>query len=177
MFLNFGRLGLGAGVVYTLLLMAASIGDIRSRRIPNRLVAVIAVLGLSWSIFVTPVLPGALRGVEGLLIGLACWLPFYVLGWLGAGDVKLFAAAAAWLGPLGALEGAFASAVCGAVLALIWMVLSYGGRNTATTLAMATSRPSLLASPTGTERKKTLPYGVALAVGASVAAWAPGFLL
>src|SRR5688500_9775706 len=96
-----------------------------------------AALGLTWSVLVAPVLPGAFHGMGGLLTGLVCWLFFYMVGWLGAVDVKLFAAAGAWLGHLRTLEGALIAAVFGALLALIWMVFSYGSSNAATTLALA----------------------------------------
>lgn len=172
------RFGLIAGMVYTALLLAAAVGDVRTRRIPNRLVLVIAVSGFTFSVLTAPVLPGALRGAEGLLAGFACWLPFYAIGWLGAGDVKLFAAAGSWLGPMQAFEGALIAAVSGAVLALVWMVWSYGAKNVASTLAIAAARPTTLA-PTANPvaPNRTLPYGVALAFGALVAAWMPGLLL
>lgn len=38
-------MGLLAGAVFTALLLVAAIGDLRSRRIPNRLVAILA---LAW---------------------------------------------------------------------------------------------------------------------------------
>ncbi len=178
LFMGHGATGVIAGAVYTLLLLTAAVGDMRKRRIPNRLVAVLAALGLGYAIVVTPTLTGAFGSLEGLLTGLVLWLPFYVFGWLGAGDVKLYAAAGAWLGPLHTLEGALIAAVAGAGLALVWMVRSYGARNAAVTLAIAAARPSLLASDTGgPNMKKTLPYGVALAIGAIVAGWAPGLLL
>lgn len=83
------NLGLIGGAVFTLLLLVAAVRDFQTRRIPNRLVGLIAVLGLTWSVLVTPGLPGAFNGMGGLLTGLICWLPFYAIGWLGAGDVKL----------------------------------------------------------------------------------------
>lgn len=170
-------LGLVGGAVYTLLLLMAAVGDFRTRRIPNRLTGIMAVLGLLWSVGLNPVVPGALQGAGGLLTGLVCWLPFYALGWLGAGDVKLFAAAGAWLGPLRTVEGALVAAVVGALLALVWMVFSYGGKDAAATLAIAASRPSVLTPASGKSGfKKTIPYGVALALGALAVAWMPGVL-
>ena len=169
---------MAAAVVYTLLVLAAAVGDIRTRRIPNRLVLVLAVMGLAASVLAAPVIPGLMRGTGGLFTGFACWLPFYALGWIGAGDVKLFAAAASWLGPLNALEGALIAAASGAVLALIWMLWSYGAKNVASTLAIAAARPTTLAPASNAVAiKKTLPYGVALAFGAIVAAWMPGLLI
>ncbi len=171
-------MGLLAGAVFTALLLLAAIGDLRSRRIPNRLVAILALLGIAFSVAQRPVFPGALHGLEGLVTGLACWLPFYALGWLGAGDVKLFAAAGAWLGPMRALEGAFIGALAGAVLAVLWMLRSHGVRNVFQTLGLAVGSPGLLSSPAGGDKgRSTLPYGVAIAFGAICAAWFPLLLL
>jgi len=171
-------MGVLAGIVFTAILVLAAIGDLRTRRIPNRLVATLAVLGLAFSVTQGPFLGGALHGFEGLFVGLACWLPFYALGWLGAGDVKLFAAAGAWLGPMGALEGALIGAFAGAVLAVLWMLRSQGVRNAVQTLGMAAGSPGLLSKPAGGEKgRSTLPYGVAIAFGAICAAWIPGLLL
>lgn len=98
------------------------------------------------------------------------------LAW--SGDIKLYAAAASWLGPLHALEGALIAAVSGAVLALIWMIWTSGAKNVASTLAIAAARPSTLTPGSNSVAlRKTLPYGVALAFGAIVAAWMPGLLL
>lgn len=171
-------MGTLAGITFTAILVLAAIGDMRKRRIPNRLVAILAVLGLAFSVSQRPVFAGALHGLEGLAVGLACWLPFYALGWLGAGDVKLFAAAGSWLGPFGALEGALIGALAGAVLAVLWMLRAHGFRNSVQTLGMAASSPSLLSAPAGGETgRSTLPYGVAIAFGAICAAWLPGLVL
>lgn len=161
--------------IYVALLGLAAFGDLRSRRIPNRLVAVLAVLGLTYSSFQGSFSTGLLHGVEGLLVGLACWLPFYALGWLGAGDVKLYAAASAWLGPVRSLEGALIGALAGAALAAVWMLRSRGVRSTIETLGMAAGSPGLLSSPAQNGKgHSTLPYGIALAFGAVCAAWIPG---
>lgn len=166
-----------AGIVFTSILVVAAIGDFRTRRIPNRLVAVLAVLGLGFSLAQEPGASGLVRGGGGLIAGLACWLPFYALGWLGAGDVKLFGAAGAWLGPLQAAEGALIGALFGAVLSLIWMIKSRGVRDTAATLGMAASSPGLLAPSTQEKpRRSTMPYGIAIAFGAICAGWLPGLI-
>jgi len=164
-------LGMLAGFAFSSLLVIAAIGDVRTRRIPNRLVALIAVLGICWSIAAMPLLPGASRSLEGLGIGLACWFPLYLFGWLGAGDVKLFAAAGAWLGPLGALQGSLIAALLGAVLALIWMLRSSGFKSVFQTLGIATALPSVLTTPADPQKSaRTLPYGVPISAGAICAA-------
>jgi len=109
-------LGILSGVVFSLLLVIAAVTDVRTRRIPNLLVVVLAACGLVYSAFLPPSFWGAVRGIEGFATAFVCWLPFYALGWLGAGDVKLFAAAGAWLGPMRALEGTVIAALAGAAL-------------------------------------------------------------
>ena len=112
-------MALAGGIVFSAILIVAAIGDLRTRRIPNRLVAVLALLGIAYSVARAPGIPGLFQAGGGLLAGLACWLPFYVMGWLGAGDVKLYAAAGAWLGPARAVEGALVGALFGPVAALL----------------------------------------------------------
>lgn len=115
----------------------------------------------------------------GMATGLLCWLPFYALGWLGAGDVKMFAASGAWLGPMKALEGSVVAALLGAVLALLWMLRVRGIRNSLETLTIATVSPGVLSNSgkQGDTDRGTLPYGIAMAAGALLAAWLPNFPL
>jgi len=169
-------MALVAGLVYSTILVVAAIGDLRTRRIPNKLVAVLAVAGIVYSVMRAPLASGLLQAGGGLLAGLACWLPFYMLGWLGAGDVKLYAAAGAWLGPARAAEGALIAALFGAVLSLIWMMKSHGVKETAQTLGMAAATPGMLSRSSGSGKRSTLPYGVAIAFGAIWAAWMPRIL-
>ena len=164
-------IGLAAGAVFSILLLLAAFGDLRTRRIPNKLVAVLALAGVGFSTFATPLLPGLSGSVLGMLTGLVCWLPFYALGWLGAGDVKLFAAASAWLGPVGALEGSAVAACAGGLLALGWMVRSRGVTETAEVLGMSAGSPSLLTPEANRSRRAKLPYGIAIAFGALWAGW------
>ncbi|MDQ3242403.1 MAG: A24 family peptidase [Gemmatimonadaceae bacterium] len=169
--------GVLAGIVFTTLLVVAAVGDIRHRRIPNSLVATLAVLGVVFSVYGQGVTAGLLTAVQGFAIGLAVWLPFYLVGWLGAGDVKLYAAAGAWLGPARTLEGALIAALVGALLAFIWMLKSQGVGKALATLGIAAGSPGILASGRDTVRTRpTLPYGVAIALGAICAAWIPGLL-
>ena len=169
-------MALAGGIVFSAILIVAAIGDLRTRRIPNRLVAVLALLGIAYSVARAPGIPGLSQAGGGLLAGLACWLPFYLMGWLGAGDVKLYAAAGAWLGPARAVEGALVGALFGAVLSLIWMAKSQGMKRAAQTLGMAAATPGMLAPDSSPSKRSTLPYGVAIAFGALWAGWMPRIL-
>ena len=107
-----GSLGLlAAGACFIGALAVASTSDVRSRRIPNRLVVVLALLGLAFSMVTLGPSVGASRALIGFGIGFGLWIPFYALGMLGAGDVKLFAAACCWLAPSQAFGAAFLSAI------------------------------------------------------------------
>jgi prepilin peptidase CpaA len=171
-------LGMVAGGVFSLLLVFAAIGDVRTRRIPNRLVAGITVTGVLYSAIVGGAVWGTLKGIEGFFAGMAFWLAFYVLGWLGAGDVKLVAAAGAWLGPREVIEGSLIAALLGAILALLWLLRSRGIGRAVETLGVAVTLPSILTeSPKSADRIRSLPYSVPIAVGALCAGWTPGLLI
>jgi prepilin peptidase CpaA len=167
----------GAGIVFLVLLVLVCLADIRTRRIPNALVAVLAVCGLAFSMVSAPLPRGLIAGVGGLLVGLAIWLPSWLFRLLGAGDVKFFAAAGAWLGVRGALEGSIFAAFAGGLLALIWMLRFRGLKGSALTIWAAGVRPSSLVQPvqarSDLSAAHALPYTVALAVGAGVASWFP----
>ena len=168
-----------AGAVFALLLGAVCVSDLRTRRIPNRLVLVIAVLGTVYSIWSLPLVPGLVRAFGGLGLGLALWFPFYVFRLLGAGDVKFFAAASAWIGAGAALKAALLSALAGGVMAIAVVVVSVGWRYAATQLALYAADPRTLAvkaSEAPSAKKLKLPYGVAMAAGLALAAWFPNIL-
>lgn len=107
-------------MTYAALLIAsiACVLDLRTGRIPN-----VLTLGGSAAGLVTAAClqgaGGAGLHLAGWAIGLVIFLPVFVLGGLGAGDVKLMACLGAWLGPIGALWTALYAAIAGGVLALI----------------------------------------------------------
>lgn len=113
-------------------------------------------------------------------MGLIIWLPFWMLRMLGAGDVKLFAAAGVWLGPWSALEAALLAAAVGGVLALGWLVWKRGAAGAARTLALwvGSMRATRSVHPVVDARDTLrLPYGLALSAGALIVGWVPGILL
>jgi len=108
---GFALLALAVGFV-------ACVSDLRSRRIPNVLTFGAALLAL--------VFHGAVGGWNGLLTsaagwfaGLALFLPFFLLGGMGGGDVKLLAALGALLGPADALWLAVYTSLIGGAMAIV----------------------------------------------------------
>lgn len=181
-----GALHLAFGGAFTLLLLVACFTDVRSRRIPNRLVVVLLALGIVYSVVLTGGLAGLWRAVGGTGLGFSIWIVFYVAGVLGAGDVKLAAAAGAWLGAGGIWRASLLGAAVGGLLAvgmllrerrlsdaLARMMTSVSTRS----LAMLVPAAQHAAKGETAARRRALPYGVALAAGALAAAWVPGLLL
>lgn len=98
--------------------LLACVTDIRSRRIPN-----VLTFGAAIAALVYHTAFGGLAGLQsaslGWLAGAAAFMPFFLLGGMGAGDVKLLAALGAWLGPVGALWVALYASITGGVLAIL----------------------------------------------------------
>jgi prepilin peptidase CpaA len=106
-----------------LLALAVGVGtgafiDLRTRRVPNAVTIPLAVVGIAAA-------AAGLTGLTvkaafiGLALGLLFMMPGYVFGATGAGDVKLLAAAGAWLGPAHIGAAFLYTAIVGGVLALI----------------------------------------------------------
>ena len=97
--------------------LVAVLFDVRTRRIPNWLTFGAAGAALVYSTLDAG-LPGAGISAAGWLAGAALFFPFFALGGMGAGDVKLLAALGAWLGPRDSVWVAMFAAIAGGVVGL-----------------------------------------------------------
>lgn len=104
-------------VVVLLVAFAACITDLRHRRIPNALTFGAAATAIAFHVAVDG-FAGLGTSVGGWLVGTALFLPFFALGGMGAGDVKLLAALGAWLGPRETFWVAIYGSLAGGVMAL-----------------------------------------------------------
>ena len=158
------------------LLAAACVSDLRTRLIPNKLVLVTIAVGFAFAAVTNPAISGLSHAGAGLLTGFVVWFPFYLLRMLGAGDVKLFAASATFLGARGAVEGALYTALFGGALALVYMILSSGWSWTFIRLGHGVQHPAMLRNaPSATGRR--MPYALAISAGVLLAFWWPGHLI
>jgi prepilin peptidase CpaA len=96
-------------------------GDIKTRRIPNYLTLGTALAGLGFQTGMHG-WAGLASGLGGMALGFGLLIGFYILGGIGAGDVKGLAALGAWLGPQKTFELFIGMAIFGGVLsvALLW---------------------------------------------------------
>ena len=161
-----------------MLLVTACVTDVRWRRIPNALVLTLALTGLAYSVWIDPWFPGLGRAAGGLALGFAIWIVFFVIGAIGAGDVKLFAAAGTWLGPAATWRAALVAAALGGVLAVAMLLRERRTRAgfERVLLSVSTRSLSVLSPEPTASQTRQLPYGVALACGALIVAWIPGVL-
>jgi prepilin peptidase CpaA len=151
-------------------MVAATIVDIRTRRIPNELTAAMAGIGVGLS-------AAGVSGISvwasmlGFAIGLALMMPGHLLGATGAGDVKLMAAVGSIVGPALVVTAFLFTAVAGGVLAV---VVAARRRRLSATLAgtgrlvagSAETRAQLRSAPAASR----FAYGPAIAVGSILAA-------
>jgi prepilin peptidase CpaA len=110
-------------------------------------------------------------------LGFTIWIAFYALGVMGAGDVKFFAAAGAWLGPAATWRAALVAALAGGVLAIVFLLRERRLGTAVRGIALAAAARNVQVAGVGSEtepgRRRQLPYGVALAIGALALAWFP----
>lgn len=160
-------------------LVAASWTDIRSNRIPNALVVAGAMLGAALSL--APDGIGIKDMSQGLAIGFVLLLPFYALGAMGAGDVKLLAMAGTFLGVEGTLMAGVATLAAGGILAIGYGlksgVLVRALRNVLTFAGSAVVRLASGSAPHIDDLPVTrvrLPYAAAVTAGVLVSLLAAG---
>ncbi|MCK0153405.1 prepilin peptidase [Alcanivorax sp. S6407] len=142
--------------------------DCRERRIPNALIASGLLLAVSAVLYdggVSSLANALLGGLVAFLAGLFFWL----IGWLGAGDVKLIGVFGILIGLPEA--GAFLINVglTGAVLALTFLIWKGGARTSWQKLNyMLVSKEYQLAAESSGEngQQLRLPYAIAVVAGA-----------
>jgi prepilin peptidase CpaA len=112
--------------------------DWKTRRIPNVLSAFIAIGGVTY-LAVEHSMATALGGLtQGVIAGLAC-MPIYLVRGMSAGDVKLISATSIWWTATQLLIALAATAIVGAILAVIYICATRDATHVPYAMAIATS--------------------------------------
>jgi len=156
--------------------LVACVTDVRTRRIPNALTFGAAAAALLFHA-IADGRAGAGMAVVGWMVGVAVFLPFFLLGGMGAADVKLLAALGAWLGPRDAFWLAVYASLAGGVMAIIVALgrgyLRTAVRNVGTLLRywwLVGPRPLAAVSLERSDGPR-LAYAVPIFVGTVVTVW------
>ena len=167
-------------IVLFLLLLICTVTDIRERKIYNKVLFPFLVLA-----FIVNGITGGWGGlgstVIGTLVGLAILLIPYLMGGMGAGDVKLLAVIGALMGAKFVGLTAIYMALAGGVFALFIIAFRKSPK-----LLLKNMTYSLLGRVHGLKTpfiidkesmKATYPYGVAIAAGAVIQVFRAGMLI
>ena len=173
-------------IILIIALLLAVIFDLTQKRIPNLITLPVMVWGLL-SYSVTAGFSGFTFSFFGFLLGLGVFIIPYILGGMGAGDVKLMAAIGALKGAEFIFLTALLTAICGAIMAVGYMLVKrgflYSIKNVVGVLAVPLfnilairfrapflRNVALYFSPKEKEtfQKAYIPYGVAIALGAFI---------
>jgi prepilin peptidase CpaA len=149
--------------------------DLKTRRIPNYLTLGGALGGLIFQGAFHD-LPGLLDGLAGLGIGLALFLGPYLLGGMGAGDVKASAALGTWLGPWRVFALLVYTGIWGGLIilvALLWQGRLWAGirEGWSFLLNWLLCRHFDPKPPPASRQSSTIPYGAAMALGVATLCW------
>lgn len=147
----------------------AAFTDLRSHRIPNAIPIALTACGLLFTAFADPI---GIFAFVAIAVGvLVAGTLLHARGLLGGGDVKLFAAVAATLGPHDLLLLTAATLVAGGALGLAFAAARGRLRATATNIH-ALALPMLAGvRPTAVSDGTPMPYALAIFAGALVVAF------
>lgn len=158
-------------VVCVILILAAYI-DGKQLKVPNWITFPMVLAGLAYNLWV-----GGWAGLGGatlgMFVGLACLLPLYAVGGMGAGDVKLMAGVGAWLGATVTFYAFCVSVIVGAVIAVAMVLYKRDVKKHYTNLLTIVGewldvRDPRKLSAIAAKRKSSmllLPYGIPICIG------------
>jgi prepilin peptidase CpaA len=157
-----------------LILGTAIASDLRWRTIPDWLTGTAVLGGLGFHTMMSQ-FAGLVFSLEGATVGLGLFIIFYMCGWMGAGDVKLFAAVGSFLGPAQTISAAIVIALIGGLLAILVLGFNQGWRRIGLRLWSHLETMFLTKSLQGLtpvqDAVPKVPYAVAIGLGTIGSYW------
>jgi len=162
-------------ILLLIILLPAAVFDYKYHRIPN-------AISLSGWIFgpvlyaVLDTLPGVASSLYGFLLIFALAIPFYILRWMGAGDVKLMASVGAVVGIEHAVTVFLGIVITGAVMGILMLLHrkllagSFQRYGAMLGISMTLKKPMYLI-PNEQEQKVIVPYALPIAIGTFLSLW------
>jgi prepilin peptidase CpaA len=156
-------------IVLCLILFVSFVTDIRNRKILNLVTLPSIIFALIYYTF-TSGLEGFLFSVKGFLVGLSMLLIPYLLGGMGAGDVKLMAAIGALMGTSFVLYSFICTALIGGAIAITLIIKRKGVRELLKNFLFNLSflkgnLGSIVLKKENNSSRISFPYGVAIVLG------------
>ncbi|MBM7572612.1 A24 family peptidase [Aquibacillus albus] len=162
-------------ILLFIILLTCVITDLKSRKIYNHVIFPSLVLALLFHFF-TGGFSGLGHSLLGLLTGFAILLIPYLMGGMGAGDVKLLAVIGAIKGVSFVLAAAVYMAIIGAAIGLAIMLFRRGAfqRMRVLVYSLCGMKYGVKIFPSQESLQATYPYGVAIAGGTMMAFFVNG---
>jgi prepilin peptidase CpaA len=154
----------------SLFFLVICVTDTLRSRIPNLATLSLVLVGFYYHLLADG-MPGGVTALSGMLAGLALLLPFYLMGGMGAGDVKALAALGTLMGPTDIFQVFVLTGLIGGGMALIHLAL---GKNLKRKLKVWLAAAWLMVAIRHFPPRKTTaeaaaadkyPYGAAIAFG------------
>lgn len=156
-------------------LLSSSMFDLFTRKVPNLLIAAAALMGLINTLLSSVELNIGFA-VMGFFLGLALFLPPFLMGAMGAADVKVFAVAGMYLGPNAILSAFIYTLISGGVLALIyWLIAKVKGHPIAGWRLFYSKDLESQIHQKKEANRVTLPYVVAIFFGVLITNFLPNW--
>lgn len=156
--------------------LTACATDLTLRRIPNVLTCGAALAAVLYG-GITGGSSGVISAVAGWCGGALIFMPFFLLGGMGAGDVKLLAAIGAWIGIPDVLWAAIYTSIAGGAVAIV-VALARGYLRTAVSNIGMMTRYWMTVGPRPvagltleSSTSNRLPYAFAIFIGTAMTLW------
>ena len=154
-----------AFALYAGILAWIAVSDLRSFRIPNAANALLFLLFFPVALLLPQEVNWLQHGGAALLI-FAVMVAAWCLGWMGAGDVKMFTALALWAGLPYLMTMMFTIALAGGLLAVLVVLLKHMAPRFCPTITDVSTE---VVWPKFLNNRPKMPYGAAISFGALLA--------